>query len=123
MTPETHAALGRVIAFLDAQDSNVIGSMPVATTREANGTTLELDRADLRTLLDVVDPTPAIEWGVHFKFPQAAAKVPYKSEAQARAALGDAGAHVLIHRYAVRRPDDVSEWIEGEPTTEEGAGQ
>lgn len=41
----------RIRAFLDAQDRHVHGRMPVATTHAADGTTLDLERDDLRGLL------------------------------------------------------------------------
>lgn len=113
MTPDVHAALGRVIAFLDAFEDDATHPEGAINTLRTEG--LRLTAVDLRTLLNVIDPTPTTEWGVHFKFPGAAAKVAYKTEEAARAALPTSGAHALIHRFAVRRPDDVSEWIEGEP--------
>lgn len=111
MTPETHAALGRVIAFLDAFEDEAHPQGAISTLRTEG---LRLTAPDLRTLLDVIDPTPTTEWGVHFRFDQVDNIVPYASEKHARDFAGSGG-HTLVHRFAVRRPDDVSDWIEGEP--------
>lgn len=116
MTPDVHAALGRVIAFLDAFEDEAYPQGAISTLRSEG---LRLEAKDLRTLLDVVDPTPTIEWGVRFRFDQVGeTDVPYKTEEGARAAVPSSAAHSLLHRFVVRRPDDVSAWIEGEPAAE-----
>lgn len=127
MTPETHAALGRVIAFRDAwaeeTDTGDGGEQTIQTAR-GHGAYPRLTLKDLCILLDAIDPTPTLEWGIRFRFPQVGpTDIAYKSEGQARAALPSSGASAIIHRYAVRRPDDVSEWIEGEPAAQEGDDQ
>lgn len=108
-------AARRARAFIDtcAEHDEIGDDTPIFDAAD-----YDLTFGDLRTLIAAADPEPTLEWGVDFHFPNAAAKVPYKSEAEARAALPDYGAHSIIHRRVVRRADEVGEWIQGEPTPE-----
>ena len=121
MTPETHAALGRVIEFLDAFEDPAHPQGAISTLRTEG---LRLTAEDLRILLDVVDPTPTIEWGYrHRRATGEFDDVAYAEKQSRHIAAANPETVTLIHRYAVRRPDDVSEWIEGEPAAPQGGEQ
>jgi len=121
LTSDVQAAANRARAFLAAWDEH-------HTTRDQvlvqvkPGSADMLTSDDLRTLLDAIDPQPTIEWGVHFRFGGIGGPnfiKPAKTEHSARAQLAhDAaryGHHTIVHRHVIRRPDDIGDWIEGEP--------
>lgn len=125
MTPETHAALGRVTAFLDAWEDHSAQLGAISTLRSEG---LRLTAADLRVLLAAAEPPPVIEWGVRYAQPTGPGDVPFPSRDAALAALRAVELHTpgfaecarLIHRT---RPRDIEApwwargpWTEDEPT-------